>query len=759
MESDNGSRVKKVVLVGNPNVGKSVVFRRLTGRYVIVSNYPGTTIEISRGKMRLGGVDWEVIDTPGVNSLVPQSEDERVTCEILLSERPDLIIQVADAKNLRRTMLVTSQLVEFGIPLVLVLNMMDEAQERGIEIDSQGLAQLFGIPVVETVAIYGQGMRQLYQALQKAKPPKNVLIEDGWSVEPTGSSRNGDDGVPAHLAMEWIGLGDRSFTRQVEKALGSEALRRVTEAFQGHRRVVPHSVSREITQKRREFLDSAVDAYKKTRQRKLLGEDTPAGSKLWLAGLILGTVLFAWSEGGGLFGFQTPHAWAKTFVIENWAKPSEPFFVSTGLTIIHSLLFGKNGDGEFEFGLVLELVHFLFLIAPIVLPFAVLINKSRTFTAEVGIMTRRPLTGIPMLVCALLLVYEFVGYTGAQTLVGLLEEVFFGQHLVPFLQQLVPPGFFFDLFLGKYGLISMGLSYAIALVLPVMATFFIAFGLLEDSGYIPRLAILSDKLLRAMGLNGKAILPMVLGLGCDTMATMTTRILNSPKERLIATLLLALGVPCSAQLGVILGIASGYSSKATLTVIGVVAMQLVLVGYFSSKLIKGERSDFIFEIPPIRVPQVKNVALKTGYRIKWYLKEAVPLFLYGTLVLFVADKIHVSGRSLLGWVEVGLAPLLSGILHLPSQAAGVFVLGFLRRDYGAAGLFAMAKDGLLTGQQAVVSLIVITLFVPCLASFLMIVKEQGLKKALGITGFIIPFAITIGAIVSWILRTFNITFE
>jgi ferrous iron transport protein B len=210
---------------------------------------------------------------------------------------------------------------------------------------------------------------------------------------------------------------------------------------------------------------------------------------------------------------------------------------------------------------------------------------------------------------------------------------------------------------------------------------------------------------------------------------------------------------------VILGIASGYSSKATLTVIGVVAMQLVLVGYFSSKLIKGERSDFIFEIPPIRVPQVKNVALKTGYRIKWYLKEAVPLFLYGTLVLFVADKIHVSGRSLLGWVEVGLAPLLSGILHLPSQAAGVFVLGFLRRDYGAAGLFAMAKDGLLTGQQAVVSLIVITLFVPCLASFLMIVKEQGLKKALGITGFIIPFAITIGAIVSWILRTFNITFE
>jgi len=242
------------------------------------------------------------------------------------------------------------------------------------------------------------------------------------------------------------------------------------------------------------------------------------------------------------------------------------------------------------------------------------------------------------------------------------------------------------------------------------------------------------------------------------MATITTRVLGSRKERLIATLLLALGIPCSAQLGVILGIASSFSAAAAMTVIGVVASQLLLVGFLSSKLIRGRCSEFIFEIPPIRMPQLKNLALKTGYRIQWYLKEAVPLFLYGTGVLFVMDKIRISGQSLLEWVQTGLAPILTGVLHLPAQAASAFVLGFLRRDYGSAGMFQMARTGILSPQQVVVSLVVITLFVPCLASFLVIAKEQGMKRAVAITAFIVPFAISVGAVVSWVLRTFNVTF-
>ncbi len=752
MVSDSVSAQKKIVLVGNPNVGKSVIFRLLTGSYVFVSNFPGTTVEISRGKMQLGAVTYEVVDTPGINSLVAQSEDERVTCEILLQEKPDLIVQVADAKNLRRTLLITSQLVEFGIPMVLVLNMMDEAEERGVEINTRGLSDLFAIPLVETIAIYSKGRKQLLQAIQTAKQPKDPCV----NVLPASLNLNGcTNRIPSALAVEWVSQGDQCFTSAIEDSFGRPAVSQLIESQESYRHERGRSLAKDLAESRERFIDGWVSSFKKRRQSQYLDKTGGEMPRVWLGLLAVGLVLFAWNEVGGLLKLPTPYTAAMRIVSEGQAR-----WVGTGSSpgFIQNVLLGQTSPGRYEFGLVPAAIHFLLFIAPVVVPFGFLLARNRNFVYELGILTRRASTGIPILVVVLLLVYEFVGFTGAQTLVGLLEKILFGQYLIPYLQKLLPSGFFAEMIAGKYGLASMGLSYAIGIVLPVVGTFFITFGLLEDSGYLPRLAILSDRVMRSMGLNGKATLPMVLGFGCCTMATMTTRILNSKKERLIATLLLALGIPCSAQLGVILGIAAGFSPNATLTVIGVVALQLVLVGYLSSLLISGQRSEFIFEIPPIRVPQLRNVALKTGYRIRWYLKEAVPLFLYGTLALFVMDKFHINGKSLLEWTEVALAPVLSGILHLPPQAAGVFVLGFLRRDYGAAGLFDMVRHGTLTTQQTVVSLIVITLFVPCLASFLVITKEQGLKKALAITGFIIPFAITVGGSVSWILRTFNIQF-
>jgi ferrous iron transport protein B len=462
-------------------------------------------------------------------------------------------------------------------------------------------------------------------------------------------------------------------------------------------------------------------------------------------------VFFTWNELGGMFGMPTAYRIAARY-LAGLLTPD----AGTGLA--SALLFTKSPSGRGEYGLALEGLHFLFFIAPVIIPLGVLISRSRKFARELGILTRKASTGIPILIFVLLLLYEFVGYTGALTLVGFMEDIVFGRLVIPLIQGVLPPGFLYDLIVGRYGLVSMGLTYAVAIVLPVVGTFFIAFGLLEDSGYLPRLSILSDRVMRLMGLNGKATLPMVLGFGCCTMATITTRVLSSRKERLIATLLLALGIPCSAQLGVILGIASGFSPAATLTVIGVVASQVLLVGFLASRLIRGPGSEFIFEIPPIRPPQLKNLVLKTRYRIQWYLKEALPLFLYGTLALFLLDRIRVAGQSLLEWVQIGLAPVLTGVLHLPAQAAGVFVMGFLRRDYGAAGLFQLARAGALDVQQVVVSLVVITLFVPCLASFLVIVKEQGAKRAAAITIFIIPFAIGVGACVSWVLRTFHITY-
>ncbi len=744
---------KKVMLLGNPNVGKSVVFRLLTGSYVLVSNFPGTTVEISRGSAQLGGTRYKVVDTPGVNSLVPQSEDERVTCEMLLIEKPDVILQIADAKNLRRALLLTSQLAEFGIPMALVLNMMDEAEERGIEIDTRGLADLVGIPVVETVAIYSQGKRKLLYAIENACTPRNLIAQALSSQDPDFTVKTAEL-IPAWLSVEWLRLEDRTLTRQLENYCGAASVSRVRAQVEAYRKDKRRSLPGKIAADRSAMTEVWTTAFRKKRQPRYCNNGSASWSRFWLAMLIGGLAFFIWNEAGALTRLPAPFK-AVNEILASLA-------VQTGSRLpglLRSMLFGDPAAGGYDYGIVFALVHLLFFIAPVVVPFGVLISTSRTFVHEIGILTRRASTGLPILVVALLLLYEFVGFTGAQTLVGLFENVLFGSYLLPFLRKIIPEGFLHQILVGRYGLISMGLTYAIAIVLPVVATFFIAFGLMEDSGYLPRLAVLSDRLMRLMGLNGKATLPMVLGLGCCTMATITTRILNTRKERLIATLLLALGIPCSAQLGVILGISATFSFLATLIVIGVVASQLLIVGFLSSRIVRGRPSEFIFEIPPIRVPLLKNVLLKTGYRVKWYLVEAVPLFLYGTLALFFLDYLHLSSRSLLEWIQKGMEPVLTGILSLPAESASVFVLGFLRRDYGAAGLFTMARQESLTAQQAVVSLIVITLFVPCLASFLVIIKEQGLKKALAITGFIIPFAVGVGGAVSWILRTLQISFH
>jgi ferrous iron transport protein B len=383
-------------------------------------------------------------------------------------------------------------------------------------------------------------------------------------------------------------------------------------------------------------------------------------------------------------------------------------------------------------------------------------RSGSRLSETLGRWTREPATGLPIFLVVMFALYYFVGLVGAGVLVGLLEEDLFGGIINPRVVRLfgrIPWPFLQEMFAGEFGLITMGLTYAFALVLPIVGTFFLAFGLLEDSGYLPRLAIMSNRLFRRIGLNGKAILPMVLGLGCDTMATMTTRILGTPKERLIAVLLLALGIPCSAQLATILGILGGVSFAALVTLFGVVLTQMFLVGFLAARAIPGERSDFIMELPPLRLPQFGNILRKTLLRVRWYLGEALPLFLIGTALLFVLSRL-----GLLTKLTTAAEPVVAGLLGLPRDAAAVFVMGFLRRDYGAAGLFKMSKAGDLDGVQAVVALTVMTLFVPCVANFLMMVKEQGLKAALRILGVVTMIALGTGAVLNAVLRGLHVTF-
>lgn len=771
----------RILLVGNPNVGKSVIFGYLTGKYVAVSNYPGTTVEVSRGTMRLGGRSYEVIDTPGVNSLVPQSEDERVTRDMLIDCQPDLLIQVADAKNLRRTLLITSQLVEFGLPMVLVLNLMDEARNRNIEIDVAGLSELFGIPVIPTVATDGEGLPQLNraigQAIGQARPPVDPLVAARQQLLAADSVaallEAGGSGLPPQLTLEWLQTRDAGLRQPILDRLGLSSEER--NQLDSTHRLALRSLSGHLEERRNLFLDETAARFKKVLPSLAVEAQDSRVLAIAYPLLALGLLLFLYTEAasllnqvlGGPLGFALPTPY---HAINGWFDQRvipgiEAWLAGAGLGVLGTILFGTLNpeSGAYESGFLYPaLTQLGILIAPVVVPLAVVLYRSRRFAEKLGRWSREWQTGAPFLVVVLLLMYEFVGVVGAGTLVDAFETTLFNQYLTPWLQELLPAGFLHDFLVGKYGLVSVGLTYALAIVLPIVFTFFIAFGLLEDSGYLPRLAILSDRLFRVMGLNGKAVLPMVLGLGCDTMATMTTRILSTKKERIIATLLLVLGVPCSAQLGVILGITSSISVGAVLTVFGVVVSQMILVGYLSSKIIPGRRGDFIFEIPPIRVPIFRNVWTKTRLRIKWYLKEALPLFVLGTLILFGLDRFPFPtpwGRlSGLDALERTLAPVVTGILQLPAETAQVLILGFLRRDYGAAGLFDLVRSGQMDVVQIVTALIVLTLFIPCVANFFMMIREHGTKKALLMLAFITPFAIGVGGVVAWLLRTLRITF-
>jgi ferrous iron transport protein B len=239
---------------------------------------------------------------------------------------------------------------------------------------------------------------------------------------------------------------------------------------------------------------------------------------------------------------------------------------------------------------------------------------------------------------------------------------------------------------------------------------------------------------------------MVLGLGCVTMATMTTRMLSSRRDRILVTFLLALAVPCSAQLGVVLGLLAGISLGAAMIWGGVMTLILFLVGWLAAQVMPGQRAPLVVELPPLRLPVFSNVLIKTAARLEWYIKEAVPMFLGGTVLLFLLDWFHIL-PSLIRAAE----PVVTGWLGLPAESAAAFLLGLLRRDFAATGLFQLQSDGILSPVQALVSIVTITLFIPCIASLFIIVKERGAKIALAMSLFIFPFALLVGGLLQRLL--------
>jgi ferrous iron transport protein B len=626
-----------VLLVGNPNVGKSLLFKNLTNRYVNVSNFPGTTVEITRARVAANaaavlGREVDVVDSPGVNDLSPRSDDARVTLKLLEQNPDSTVVQVADAKNLRRALLLTLQLAELGHSMVLVLNMQDELAARGGRIDMPKLSQILGIPVVGATAIRNQGTSELIEALKNARPATALTVDQTTDAN------------------------DRNRTRLV----------RVNEIL---------AATYSVNQPKHASLRVRLGFWAMHPVKGLAFVLVVLGFVFWFV---------------GLFGAGTLVGLMETGLFKQRLTPLTIRAVDAVLPFPHS---HKQETILYTFSLPLTPVSQI--------PIA---KTERTVITPV--------------------------YTLAPQV-----RLSWWQEVLRFLH---------DFLVGPYGAITMALSYAFAIVLPIVTSFFLLFSLLEDSGYLPRMAIMVNRSFRLMGLNGRAVLPMILGLGCDTMATMTTRILETKKERVVTTMLLALAVPCSAQLGVLLAMMASLSPLAAVAWVGLMVIVVLVVGSLTARAFPGEAGDFILEIPPMRRPQLSNLWIKTIGRLDWYLREVIPLFVVGTAALFLLDKLRI-----LPAIAKAGEPLVHGWLGLPREMSNAFLIGFLRRDFGAVYIMdaATGPHPLLSPLQIFVSMVTITLFMPCIANFLMIAREHGFKTAWAMAGFIFPFAFFVGGIV------------
>jgi ferrous iron transport protein B len=599
-----------VVLVGNPNVGKSVVFNALTGTYVDVSNFPGTTVELTHG--RFGDID--VLDTPGVYGVSSFNDEETVARDVILFA--GTIVNVVDAVHLERDLFLTLQLADMGLPMVVALNMADEARSAGVAIDRDLLEDLLGVPVIETVAVQGKGIAELKAALRHARPghPDPELL------------------VPLDEALGVV-------HNRAEALLLLEG----DEAVAERHGVEPGTMRDEIYTRRRARVDD-------------------------LAGHVVREEI-----------------------------------------------------------------------------------RGASFKAKLSMWMMHPLTGIPMLIALLGAMYIVIGQWIAGNVVGFLQGTLFEGYWYPFVQGLVGHVFasrspLFELFAGQFGVLTMTPAALLGIIFPLVTGFYFLLSLLEDTGYLPRIAALADRSLNSMGLNGRAVIPLILGLGCVTMGTLTTRILGSRRERFIATTLMAIAVPCSAQLGIVAALMATTPPIYTAAYFLILLAVFVALGTALNKLVPGQSTDLLIDLPTLRLPRLDNIAKKTGIKVWNFMREVALFFIGGTFVLGV---LKVSG-GLDAIIRVS-KPLISGWLGLPPETATAFVMGLIRRDFGAAGFMSMH----LNAPQLLVAMVTITLFVPCMASALVVLKERGWRYLIGLFAGSLGSAFLLGGIVHQVIRLFG----
>ncbi len=663
-EIKTAKKTKKLVLAGNPNVGKSIFFNYLTGLYVEVSNYPGTTVEVLRGKYK----NFIVYDTPGIYGLSSFNDEEKIAKNIIIEA--DVILNVVDAVNLERDLFLTIQLIDSGKPVVVALNMMDEAEKKKIKINVEKLSKLLGVPVIPTVAVKQIGFKEVVEAIENS-----------------------------------IGTGNRD--RKI-----SEKISNLAKKF---------GVSEIEALLILEGDVEILDRYKSRFDGELYGCDER--EKIYIerrnrANQIVAEVVSIDSVGGKFSSFVGRIAIHPIFGFIFIIVVLYLAYLLVGKLIAQELVnFTENKIGKelYEYNLKKLVANY----------FPVDVKVSVIGESEEVIEERN-------------FAFEH-GFKNSPDVFNQMEN-FVKDKNVKYEFNFKNP--ILVIIFGEFGVLTMTIRYLLFLLLPLVIGFYLMLAILEDSGYLPRLATFVDRLMNYIGLNGKAVIPAILGFGCVTMATITTRLLSTTREKRIMTAILQITIPCSAQLAVITTLLMRAGFEATLIYILVMFTVFVTIGLILNKILPGESTPLLIDLPPMRIPRVENLIRKTGMRTFYFMKEAGFWFFVGA---FIVGFMQVTGL-LDKWIQF-LSPLTTYWLQLPAEASNAFIMGIVRRDFGAAGFYLLD----LSPTQTVAGLVTITLFVPCIASLMVMLKERGAFEGLIIWASSWVIAFTVGGIVSQIL--------
>jgi ferrous iron transport protein B len=629
----------KISLTGNPNVGKSVLFGKLTGVGVISSNYPGTTVEYREGRTKFSGMTIDVMDLPGSYSLAGNTEDERVATDMLYDHRPDVVIDVMDATRLERNLVLLFELIESGFSVVAALNMHDLAKKTGISIDVEKLQSILRIPIVPTVAVKDEGVDDLLRAAISLKLKSTFRVRYDSHIEEMLTRLEG------MLTKEDWGIPPRSV-----------ALRLLT----GDERV-------------RGAADQRVTA-----EADRLSED-----------------------------FEEKHG--------------ESVIVHIGRD-----RFGEAGRIAGE----------------------VVTRASPSRRASLSDLTIRPSTGLPILILVLAATFIVLVFGG-----GAIEGF-----LVDSYRDLAR-GFFDDIeanassdyLIGAYEGVYISIEAMLAIVIPYILVFYIMLSVLEDTGYLVRVVSLLDGVMHRIGLHGRAVIPIVVGYGCNVPAILATRTMGSKRERLILATLITISVPCSAQTAIIIGTVGNYAGPEwALLLFGTLLALLMILGLAMHRVMKFEPSGLFLEIPELRAPTLGQTMSKTYIRVKEFLTIAFPLLLAGSIVLEI-----LMAEGVLQRLVNPAEPFMTGLLGLPAVTVVALVFGILRKEMALQMLMVLFGTSslalVLTEPQMFTFAIVMAVFMPCLAALAVLVREFGAKSTATITAASIAIALALGAASNLIL--------